>query len=75
MHANTEYADDKDVVGKKSSSVASVFQRLEEEASSKGLRVNAYKTKCMLSSRNQSHHESLGPIFTIGDYDFQIVLR
>ena len=64
------YADDIDVVGRTTSSVASVFQRLEKEAKSRGLRVNADKTKSMLSSRIQSHHESLSPIFTVGDYDF-----
>ena len=48
-------ADDIDVVGRATSSVASVFQRLEKEAKSRGLRVNADKTKCMLSSRIQLH--------------------
>lgn len=38
------------------------------------MRVNEDKTKCMLLSRIQvSHHESLGPIFTIGGYDFEVV--
>ena len=67
------YADDIDVVGRTTSSVASVIRSLEKEAKSRGLRVNADKTKCMLSSRIQSHHESLGPIFSIIDYDFEVV--
>uniref|UniRef100_T1GJX8 Reverse transcriptase domain-containing protein n=1 Tax=Megaselia scalaris TaxID=36166 RepID=T1GJX8_MEGSC len=66
------YADYIDVVRRTTSSVASVFQGLEKEAKSRGLRVIADKTKCMLSRRNQSNHES---IFTIGDYDFESTLN
>ena len=50
-----------------------MFQRLEKEARERELRMNADKTQCMLSSRNQTHHESLGQIFTVGDYDFEVV--
>uniref|UniRef100_T1GTM4 Uncharacterized protein n=1 Tax=Megaselia scalaris TaxID=36166 RepID=T1GTM4_MEGSC len=41
-------------------------QVLERETRSRGLMVNEDKTKCMLSTRNQSRHELLDPIFTIG---------
>lgn len=44
--------DDIDFVGKIISNIESVCQRLEREAI---LRVNADKTKCILSSRNESH--------------------
>uniref|UniRef100_T1GNH9 Reverse transcriptase domain-containing protein n=1 Tax=Megaselia scalaris TaxID=36166 RepID=T1GNH9_MEGSC len=45
------YVDDIEVVGRTTSSVAPVFQRLEKEARSRGLKENADKTNCMLSSR------------------------
>uniref|UniRef100_T1GNL1 Reverse transcriptase domain-containing protein n=1 Tax=Megaselia scalaris TaxID=36166 RepID=T1GNL1_MEGSC len=62
-----------DYVGRTTSSISSVFMRLKKEARLRGLRVNVDKTKCMVSSRIQSHLESLGPIFTIGDYDFEVL--
>lgn len=48
------------------SNIASEFQTLGKEVWSRGLS----ECKCMLLSINQSHHESLGPIFTVGDYEF-----
>ena len=55
------YADDIDVVGRKTSSVASVFQRLEKEAKSRGLRVNVDKIKCILSRMDPKSSRIIAP--------------
>lgn len=67
------YADDLDVIGRKTSDVTEIFLAIEKTANSVGLRVNGGKTKYMVSSRKERSHNDVGATVNIGGYDLEVV--